>query len=145
MEIIEEKVVLALPENNLKIIYNEYVRSGYNNLIGTSIDEDQQLKMLIMFLDEADVPLDEFLSDNKLFLNKKRKEFHFSSIEDLVSVYRAKFALLTKGNKESFNLMISAWNIQHAADMLYKNSKSGGSRWIVGSPDTIEFMDGLDD
>lgn len=138
-------MVLAQPENSLRVIYNEYVRSGYNNLVGGSVDENQQFKMLIMFLDEAEIPLDEFIRDNQLFLEKKRKEFHFSSIEDLVSVYRAKFALLTEGNNEGFNLMISAWNIKRTADMLYENSRRGGNKWIVASPETIKFMDGLDD
>lgn len=137
-------MVLALPENSLRVIYDEYVRSGYNNLVGECVDENQQFKMLIMFLNEAEVPLNKFIKDNHIFLERKRKEFNFSSIDDLVSVYRAKFALLSGENK-GFNLVISAWNIKRTSDMLYENSRKGGNKWIVASPTTIEFMDGLDD
>jgi hypothetical protein len=109
-------MVLDQLENNFKTLYDEYVRSGYSDLVGENIDENQQLKTLIILLDEVEVPLEKFIKENKFFLEKKRIEFNFNSIEDLIYVYRAKFVLMRGRNK----------------------------RTIVDLK-TIEFMDSLDD
>lgn len=129
---------------DMKEIYDHYVSSGYNNLIGEKVDKEQQFKFLIMFLNNTDdLTVERLMEDNYSLLEERRKKYNFSSIEEMITLYRAKFYLL--GTDSGFNIMKSAIEIQSAANMIYDNSKKNGPEWMVVSPDIADVLEDLDD
>lgn len=129
---------------DMKDIYDYYVGSGYNNLIGKKVDKEQKFKFLIMFLNNADgLTVEKLIEDNYSLLEERRKKYNFGSIEEMITLYRAKSYLL--GPDSGFNIMKSAIEIQSAANMIHNNSKKSSPNWMIVSPDIADILENLDD
>ena len=62
---------------NIKEIYNHYVDSGYNNLVGENVDKEQQFRFLIMFLNNIDnLTIEKLIEDNYSLLEERRKKYN---------------------------------------------------------------------